>query len=96
MRSCTGLWRATHPIGNFLDYAWLAAGALHLALMMAVLSNMYRWSKNSGWNVMLLPVTLGMLFYTLAKGLQMCWTKKLEWRGTTYSHAMADQLAVKA
>lgn len=90
-----GIWRAVHPIGNFLDYAWLAAAIVHLALMMVFLSNMYRWSKNAGWYALLFPITGLILLRTLCKALVMCVTKKVEWRGTSYSHTMSDQLAVK-
>jgi glycosyltransferase involved in cell wall biosynthesis len=90
-----GLVRAAHPNGNMLDYAWVTAGGLHLALMMFFLSNMYRWSKNSAWNALLFPITAPILLWTLGKALVMCITKKVEWRGTSYSHTMASDLAVK-
>jgi chlorobactene glucosyltransferase len=91
-----GIIRAQHPNGNMLDYAWLGAGAAHLALMMFFLSNMYRWSKNSAWNALLFPITGPILFWTLTKALIMCITKKVEWRGTSYTHTMAQDLAVKS
>lgn len=83
-----GVFRAGHPNGNMLDYAWVTAGALHLALMTFFLSNMYRWSKNSAWYALLFPITGPILLWTLSKALIMCITKKVEWRGTTYSHTM--------
>jgi len=88
-----GIIRAQHPNGNMLDYAWVTAGALHLALMTFFLSNMYRWSKNSGWNALLFPVTGPILLWTLGKALVMCITKKVEWRGTSYSHTMAKGIS---
>ena len=83
-----GVWRATHPHGNMLDYAWLAASAVHLLLMTVVLGLMYRWSRNTPLYALLFPVAGVVLFYTLCKGLVMCFTKKVEWRGTSYSHTM--------
>jgi hypothetical protein len=56
---------------------------------------MYRWSKNSGWNALLFPIGGPLLLWTLYKALIMCITKKVEWRGTTYSHKMAQNLVVK-
>jgi chlorobactene glucosyltransferase len=90
-----GIVRLLHPIGNMLDGAWLAAGLLHLFLMTLVLSYMYRWSKNSGWNALLFPIAGPLLLWTLLQSLLMCITKKVEWRGTRYSHTMAQKLAVK-
>jgi chlorobactene glucosyltransferase len=83
-----GIVRYEHPHGNMLDHAWLYVALLHLALMMFFLSNMYRWSKNSALNALLFPVTGPILLWTLIKGLILCFTKKLEWRGTSYAHTM--------
>jgi chlorobactene glucosyltransferase len=89
------IFRALHPQGNGLDYAWLGASAVHFSVMMFVLGWMYRYTKNSAWNAMLFPVAGSVLLWILAKSLIMCFTKKVEWRGTTYSHKMAENLAVK-
>ena len=91
-----GIARVLHPAGNILDYAWVVAAGIHLAVMMFVLSCMYRWSKNSGWNALLFPVAGPLLLWTLGKALIMCVTKKVEWRGTSYSHTMAQSLIVKS
>src|SRR4051812_41797328 len=85
-----GVVRYRNPHGNMLDHAWLYVGLGHLALMMFFLSNMYSWSKNSRWNSALFPITGPILLWTLIKGLILCITKKVEWRGTSYSHTMAD------
>jgi glycosyltransferase involved in cell wall biosynthesis len=90
-----GVTRALHPIGNLLDYAWLLAGMLHLCLMSLFVSFMYRWTKNSGWNALLFPIAGPLLLWVLLKALLMCMTKRVEWRGTRYSHTMAQKLAVK-
>ena len=83
-----GLWRWAHPHGNMLDHAWLIAGGVHLALMTVVLGFMYRWSRNTPLYAVLFPISGVVLAYTLCKGLVMCVTKKVEWRGTSYSHVM--------
>jgi glycosyltransferase involved in cell wall biosynthesis len=90
-----GIVRMFHPLGNMLDDAWLIVGVVHLSLMMVMLSYMYRWSKNSGWNALLFPIAGPLLLWVLLKALMMCITKKVEWRGTSYSHTMAQKLAVK-
>lgn len=84
-----GIIRARQPSANMLDYAWVTAGAIHLGLMTFFLSNMYRWSRNSAFNALLFPITGPILLWTLIKALIMCITRKVEWRGTSYSHKMA-------
>jgi chlorobactene glucosyltransferase len=84
-----GIWRAMHPRGNMLDGAWLGASLVHWVIMTFVLSMMYRWSRNSPWYAFLFPLGGPILLWTLIKALRMCITKKVEWRGTTYSHTMA-------
>ncbi len=90
-----GIYRALHPRHNILDYAWLGAAVVHFGLMMVVLGFVYKWSRNSAWYALMFPVAGPMLLYILIKALIMCITKKLEWRGTVYSHTMAQNLPVK-
>ncbi len=90
-----GIFLALHPIGNMLDFAWLIVAVLHLAVMMFILSCMYRWSKNSWWNALLFPIGGLLLLWTMGKAVIMCVTKKVEWRGTSYSHTMGQSLSVK-
>ncbi len=89
-----GIVRATHPHGNMLDDAWLGAAVAHLLIMTLVVGMIYKWSRNSVWNALLLPVSTPILLYVLLKALKTCFTKKLEWRGTTYSYTMATQTPV--
>lgn len=91
-----GIARVLHPAGNMLDFVWIVVAVIHLSIMMFVLSCMYRWSKNSWWNALLFPLSGPILLWTLGKALIMCVTKKVEWRGTSYSHTMAQSLIVKS
>ena len=88
-----GIYRWAHPHGNMLDHAWLYAAAFHLLVMSVVLGVMYRWSKNSPLYALLFPVGGTLLLWTLAKALYTCFTKRLDWRGTSYSHVMNQNLA---
>ncbi len=90
-----GVYRALHPHGNVLDDAWLITAAIHWLVMTFVLAMMYRWSKTSPWYALLFPIGGPILLWILIKALVMCITKKVEWRGTSYTHAMAQNLAVK-
>jgi Glycosyl transferase family 21 len=91
-----GIFRVVHPVGNMFDDAWVVVAGLHLVVMTYVISCMYRWSKNSGWNALLFPIGGVLLLWTLGKALVMCVTKKVEWRGTSYSHTMARGVGVKS
>jgi hypothetical protein len=90
-----GALRSLHPHGNFLDFAWLAAAIVQFVLMTIAIGYQYRLSRNSWLNAFLFPVSGPIVFYILYKGLMLCITKKVEWRGTSYTHKMADNLAVK-
>ena len=90
-----GIYRALHPHGNMLDYAWLGAAGVHWLVMTSMLAMVYKWSKNAPWYTLLFPVAGPLLVWTLLKALVMCFTRKVEWRGTTYSYTMAQIPAVK-
>jgi glycosyltransferase involved in cell wall biosynthesis len=72
--------------------AWLAAGAVHFALLTAAVASLYHWSGNPRRNALLFPLGGSMLLGIFARALHMCVTKKVEWRGTAYSHTMAATL----
>lgn len=76
--------------------SWLIAGLLHLAIMGHFLGAIYRWSGNRRWNAFLFPIAGPLLLWTLLKALKLCITKKVEWRGTAYSHNMAKDLSATA
>jgi chlorobactene glucosyltransferase len=90
-----GAYRAAHPSGALWGnarWAWLAAALLHLSLLTFLLGTMYRWSGNRRRLALLFPLGGSMLLAIFFKSLRMCVTKKVEWRGTSYSHVMADTL----
>jgi len=90
-----GAYRATHPssaLWGYARWAWLAAALLHLSLLTFLLGTMYRWSGNRRRLALLFPLGGSMLLAIFFKSLKMCVTKKVEWRGTSYSHVMADTL----
>jgi hypothetical protein len=96
-----GIWRTTHPVpidpGTFgslnhyvLGPLWLAAAGLHLIFMTAGVGRIYQWSGNSRKYAALFPLAGTLLSYTMLRALKMCFTKKVEWRGTAYSHTMQE------
>jgi chlorobactene glucosyltransferase len=85
-----GLFRIAHPSGVWPGaVSWLAAAGVHVGLMTFLVSALYAWSGNPRRNALLFPLAGSMLLAIFAKALRMCVTKKVEWRGTAYSHTMA-------
>lgn len=94
-----GIYRLFNPTGllwHSYNWAWLLAGLIHLGLLTWFLGTMYRWSGNPRRNALLFPLGGAMLVAIFLKALIMCVTKKVEWRGTSYSHVMADTLGTPA
>jgi glycosyltransferase involved in cell wall biosynthesis len=95
-----GVYRVGHPVeASFgsVTASWLAGSIVHFLLMTTALAITYRWSRNPVWNSLLfLPMAGPMLLYILCRALKMCVTKKVEWRGTAYSHAMASKIGPAA
>lgn len=91
-----GLFRLARPataLGSIqFAWLWLGAAANHLCLMTFLVSTLYAWSGNPRRNALLFPVAGSMLLGIFARALKMCVTKKVEWRGTAYSHTMATTL----
>ncbi|HEY2573218.1 MAG TPA: glycosyltransferase family 2 protein, partial [Verrucomicrobiaceae bacterium] len=85
-----------HGVHHNLGAALCVAGLAHLAIMGHFLGAIYRWSGNSRWNALLFPLGGPMLLWILLRALKMCITRKVEWRGTAYSHTMAQNLAAAA
>ena len=71
---------------------WLVAGGVHFAVLTAAVATLYHWSGNPRRNALLFPLGGSMLLGIFARALHMCVTKKVEWRGTAYSHTMAATL----
>ena len=89
-----GVVRLIHPQGNLLDKLWLPSAMIHWLALSFILSRIYYWSKNSAGYALAFPLAGLLLIYTLLKALMMCFTKRVEWRGTRYSHTMTH-IAVK-
>ena len=88
-----GIYRTLHPTAmwhGLIGPLWLLAAVPHLAIMTFYLARMYKWSGNSRVNALYFPVAGTLLCYTFYRALKMCVTKKVEWRGTAYSHTMQE------
>lgn len=91
-----GLWRMAHPsplLWGYVGAAWLFLAIVHLVLFTWLVGQMYNWSGNPRRNALLFPVAGSMLLFIFLRALRMCVTKKVEWRGTAYSHTMAADIS---
>jgi GT2 family glycosyltransferase len=95
-----GIYRAFHPSELIFhinsSFAWLGASLNHLMLMFWLLGVVYAWSGNSRRNAFLFPIGGTLLMVIFLRALRMCITKKVEWRGTAYSHVMAADLTSRS
>ena len=94
-----GIWRTLHPVATWpgiighwshllLGPLWLLNAVFHLVFMTAAVARIYRWTGNSGKYASLLPLSGAILSFIFLRALKLCVTKKVEWRGTAYSHTM--------
>jgi len=70
------------------DWGWIITAAAHWALMTAQVAIMYRWTLNPRRYALLFPMTGIFLIMIFVRAIWMCMTKRVEWRGTHYRHAM--------
>ncbi|HEX4124049.1 MAG TPA: glycosyltransferase, partial [Tepidisphaeraceae bacterium] len=91
-----GIWRTLHPLPGWwvmLGLAWIITAAQHLVGITWLVGQMYAWSGNPRRNAAWFPLAGGMLFWIFGRSVKMCITRKVEWRGTAYSHKMARDAA---
>ena len=87
-----GMFRLANPAPSMfgsVTASWLIASGIHLGLLTYFLGTMYHWSGNPRRNALMFPVAATMLLGIMGRALKMTITKKVEWRGTAYSHTMA-------
>jgi len=88
-----GIYRQAHPIDFFGGLGWIITAFVHWALMTYEIGIMYRWTLNPRRYALLFPATGFLLMFIFARAVWMCITKKVEWRGTVYKHAMDHGVA---
>jgi chlorobactene glucosyltransferase len=81
-----GLYRLAHPIGMYAGYAWIALAVIHWLVMTIQIAIIYRWMGARGLYSLLFPFSATFILAILARSVWMCLTKRVHWRGTTYSH----------
>ena len=89
-----GLYRNAHPIDFFGGWGWIITAGVHWILMTYEVGVMYRWTLNPRrYALLFLPVTAALLAVIFARAVWMCLTRRVEWRGTHYRHAMDHGVA---
>jgi chlorobactene glucosyltransferase len=83
-----GIYRIFHPVNFAGGAGWLTAAALHVALITALIAIIYRWMGNRPIYSLTFLVSVWFLMAVLVRALWMCLTRRVDWRGTTYSHAI--------
>jgi glycosyltransferase involved in cell wall biosynthesis len=81
-----GFYRVQHPIGICNGYPWIGLAILQWLIMTIQIGIIYRWMGARGIYALLFPISAIFLLVILARAVWMCLTKKVSWRGTTYSH----------
>ncbi|HEX8911401.1 MAG TPA: glycosyltransferase family 2 protein [Humisphaera sp.] len=91
-----GLYRLSHPAPAYFGSvaaSWLVGPAVHLLFITLGMGMTYVWSRNPfRYALLFVPLGAPLVFYILCKSVKMCVTRKVEWRGTSYS-AASDGLA---
>jgi glycosyltransferase involved in cell wall biosynthesis len=91
-----GLVRLIEPDGPaafYYAFYWTVTSIIHLGLLTWFVGLMYAWCGNPRRNALLFPLGGSLLMVIFLRAIKLCITKKVEWRGTAYSHTMAQDLA---
>jgi glycosyltransferase involved in cell wall biosynthesis len=85
-----GIYRLFVPGNSALTgFDWLVVSLLHLGVMTFQIGVMYRWQVTPWKYALLFPLGGLFLIYIFASALKMCMTRRVEWRGTSYSRNIA-------
>ncbi len=80
-----GIYRLIEPGMTPFPPAWILTAGAHWILLVVMMVMVYRSSGNRARCAWLHSLGLGMLLGILWRSVRMCFSKKVEWRGTHYS-----------
>jgi chlorobactene glucosyltransferase len=66
-------------------------GLAHVVIQMTVFYRMYRLTKSSMWYLPLRFLAVGVMLWIIAKTVVMCFTHRVEWRGTSYGRELRER-----
>jgi hypothetical protein len=81
-----GFYRIAHPHGICNGYPWIGVAIVHWLIMTIQIAIIYRWMGARGFYALFFPISAVFILVILLRSVWMCLTKKVHWRGTTYSH----------
>ncbi len=71
---------------NIWGNIWLATAVLHFVLISVDLGIMYYMTRTRWWYALFfLPLSGPLLVYVMARSIRLSFSKRLEWRGTSYT-----------
>jgi hypothetical protein len=83
-----GVWRLVHLGEPAMGIAWLTAAAVHWTLMTVQLGIIYRWMGNRAIGAAAFFISGWFVLAILCRSVWMCLTRRVDWRGTSYSHSV--------
>ena len=91
-----GIYRNIHPLDRFAGWGWIGTAIGHWLLLTVQVGIMYRWTLNRRLNALWFPLAGSLLLVIFLRSIWMCFTGKVEWRGTSYSHTMDRKAGMPA
>jgi hypothetical protein len=85
-----GAYRLVNPITTFGGEAWLIVALAHWSVMTLAIAINYAWTGNPRRYALLFPLGAAMLIIIWCRAIAMCFTRRVEWRGTRYSQQSSE------
>lgn len=84
-----GVYRIANPVTEFGGAAWLLVAIAHGLIMTITIAVQYAWTGNPKRYALLFPLGAVMLVVVWMRAIAMCFTRRVEWRGTKYANHFA-------
>ena len=84
-----GVYEVTHGVGIWDGIPWLVAFAVHWVLMTVQIGIIYRWMGARSVYAAGFFLTGLFVLGILGRAVWMCFTGRVKWRGTSYSHRLS-------
>ena len=89
-----GAYRIANPVTNFGGEAWLIVAFAHWLMMTITIAINYAWTGNPKRYALLFPLGAIMLIVIWFRSIMMCFTRRVEWRGTSYARQFTEPVVV--
>jgi glycosyltransferase involved in cell wall biosynthesis len=81
-----GIYDLIHSNDRMMGIAWLAAATVHWTMTTVQLGIIYRWMGTRAIYAAAFFVSGWFVLVMLCRAIWMCLTRRVDWRGTSYSH----------